>query len=88
MSGLTKKQIHTDATLARVVGLEEGTLISYAELTKAIHEYIKRNKLKKVEQEKDSISSTQPLQQINYCHSCGAPHFATAVFCDRCGAKQ
>ncbi len=87
MSGLTKKQIRTDVTLARLVGLEEGTLVSYAELTKAIHEYIKRNKLK-VEQEQGSVSSTQPLQQINYCHSCGAPHFATAVFCDRCGAKQ
>lgn len=88
MSGLTKKQIRTDVTLARLVGLEEGTLISYAELTKAIHEYIKRNKLKKMKQEQGSVSSTQPLQQVNYCHSCGSPHFATAVFCDRCGAKQ
>ena len=87
MSGLTKKQIRTDDTLARLSGLKEGTLISYAELTKAIHEYIKRNKLKKVDQEQGSVSSTQPLQQINYCHSCGAPHITT-VFCDRCGAKQ
>ena len=47
MSVLTKKQILADRTLANLAGVREGTLLSYAELTKATHDYIKKNKLRK-----------------------------------------
>jgi hypothetical protein len=46
MSGLTKKAVVADRTLATLLGVAEGELVSYAQLSKGLHEYIKINDLK------------------------------------------
>jgi len=47
MSALTRKMIHVDENLSTVIGFSEGELVSYTEITKGIHEYIKKNNLRK-----------------------------------------
>ena len=42
MSALTRKMIHVDENLSTVIGFSEGELVSYTEITKGIHEYIKK----------------------------------------------
>lgn len=88
MSALTKKQILADRTLADLLGAREGTLVSYAELTKGMHEYIKRNKLRKGEEELASLASAPPAPLFKYCSACGAAIPGSANYCDRCGEKQ
>jgi hypothetical protein len=46
MSGLTKKTVLADRTLATLLGVSEGELVSYAQLSKGLHEYIKVNDLR------------------------------------------
>jgi len=88
MSALTKKQIMADRTLANLAGVREGTLLSYAELTKAMHDYIKRNKLRKGEDELASLASAPAAPSVKYCSACGATILGFATYCDRCGEKQ
>jgi len=88
MSALTKKQILVDRTLATLVGVREGTLVSYAQLTKAMHDYIKKNELRKGEEELASLASIPPAPSVRYCSACGATIPGSAVYCDRCGEKQ
>lgn len=88
MSALTKKQIVADATLATMVGVVEGTLVSYAELTKAMHEYIKKHKLRKVD-EALTLEVHGPLvSSVRYCSACGSMIPGSAAYCDGCGEKQ
>lgn len=47
MNPLTRKNIVADRTLAVMMGVNEGAMLSYADLTKGIHAYIKRNNLKR-----------------------------------------
>ena len=88
MSALTKKQILADRTLASLAGVREGTVLSYAELTKAMHEYIKKNKLSKGEEELASLASAPLAPSVKYCSACGASIPGSATYCDRCGEKQ
>jgi len=46
MSGLTKRIIYADEYLAAILGVNEGSLVSYADISKGIHAYIKKNDLK------------------------------------------
>jgi len=46
MSGLTKRVIYADRHLSVILGVDEGSLVSYAEISKGIHAYIKKNDLK------------------------------------------
>ena len=88
MSALTKKQILVDRTIASLAGVREGTLVSYAQLTKAMHEYIKKNKLRKGEEELASLASAPPAPAVKYCSACGTAIPGSAVYCDNCGEKQ
>ena len=88
MSALTKKQILADRTLANLVGVREGTLVSYAELTKGMHDYIKKNKLRKGDEELASLASAPAPTAVRYCSACGAAIAGSATYCDKCGEKQ
>ena len=46
MSGLTKKAVYADKVLAALLSVKEGTHVSYAELAKGLHKYIRENDLK------------------------------------------
>ena len=46
MSGLTKKSVYTDKLLATILGTSEGERVSYADLTRGLHKYIKDHNLK------------------------------------------
>lgn len=46
MSGLTKKTVIADRMLSAILGVQEGELVSYAQLSKGIHRYIKDNDLR------------------------------------------
>jgi hypothetical protein len=100
MSGLTKKIIYVDKTLSPILGVNEGSLVSYSEITKGIHRYIKENQLKKphpVQAEPPRANTTTPTPQPTpveqtdeavVCKDCGEAISAGAVFCDMCGVKQ
>ena len=101
LSGLTKKTIYTDKLLATVLGVSEGDRVSYADLTRGLHKYIKDHGLKSPQ----TVAATPvPAQLIasgppdiltvaapataKTCRDCGAEIPAEAVFCDLCGARQ
>lgn len=88
MSGLTRKQIVTDATLAVLVGVEEGTLVSYAEMTKGMHEYIRMNRLRKGEEELALMARKSSVSSVRYCSACGSSISGSAAYCDKCGEEQ
>lgn len=101
MSGLTKKIIYADKALSSVLGVNEGSLVSYSEISKGIHRYIKENELKKphaLQAELPPAPSTttlppqvSPVEKANeaaVCKDCGEAIPSGAVFCDMCGVKQ
>lgn len=55
MSGLTKKTVLADRILSTMLGVKEGELVSYAQLSKGLHKYIKDNDLKNPQ-----LRQTQP----------------------------
>jgi len=57
MSGLTKRIIYADRYLAAILGVNEGSLVSYADISKGIHAYIKKNDLKNP---KTAKAATEP----------------------------
>jgi ribosomal protein L40E len=85
LSALQRKIILVDEDLSKVVGKEQGTLVSYAELTKGIHDYVKNHDLRKSTQE---ASSEPVLTHANFCYRCGADLTTGSTFCDKCGNKQ
>ncbi len=85
MSALQRKIILVDEDLSKVVGKEQGTLVSYAELTKGIHDYVKNHDLRKNTLE---TSSEPVLTHANFCYRCGADLATGSTFCDKCGNKQ
>jgi len=101
MSGLTKKTVYADKLLATILGVTEGDRVSYADLTRGLHKYIKDHDLKNPKVAPSAISTT-PLvasgpadvaSQVapvlaRTCRDCGAEIPAEAVFCDLCGARQ
>jgi len=101
MSGLTKKIIYADKALSTILGVSEGSLVSYAEISKGIHRYIKEKDLKNphavVQAEPSHNTTTTPLPQPSpveqvdeaaVCKDCGEAIPSGAVFCDMCGVKQ
>jgi len=61
MSGLTKKTVIADERLAAILGVKEGELVSYAQLSKGLHKYIKDNDLKNPQRAHPSTpTSTTP----------------------------
>ena len=43
MSTFVKKNIVVDENLSKILGYEKGRLISYAEITKGIYDYVKEH---------------------------------------------
>lgn len=95
MSGLTKKAVYADRLLSTILGVSEGDLVSYAEISKGLHKYIKDNNLKNMSakpqplpqpelQEVEAAASTD----VKQCRDCGAEIPFEAVFCDMCGVIQ
>jgi hypothetical protein len=63
MSGLTKKTVVADQKLSAILGVKEGELVSYAQLSKGLHKYIKDNDLKNLQRARPSTpSSAQVLE--------------------------
>jgi hypothetical protein len=94
LSGLLKKRIRVDRNLGLIVGVPEGTTVSYAEIQKGLHKYIRENSLRT-----DVAGETAPAAEAvqpdvkaerrgMYCISCGEAIPTGAVFCDLCGAMQ
>ncbi len=103
MSGLTKKTVIADRTLSTMLGVNEGELVSYAELSKGLHKYIKDNDLRNPQLIQTPPTSSQPAEPVasqpaqptpiaaigmKKCRDCAADIPADAVFCDLCGIKQ
>ena len=100
MSGLTKKAIYADKVLATLLSVKEGTHVSYAELSKGLHKYIKEKDLKNPPAETQlattvsASSSREPATAQNlvpvtrHCRDCGMEIPLGAVFCDLCGVRQ
>ncbi len=59
MSGLTKKTVLADRTLSALLGVNEGELVSYAQLSKGLHKYIKDNDLRNPERQQSRLSVPQ-----------------------------
>jgi len=60
MSGLTKKTVVADQRLSAILGVNEGELVSYAQLSKGLHKYIKDNDLKNPQRAHPSASTSTP----------------------------
>jgi hypothetical protein len=96
LSGLLKKRIQVDRNLGTVVGVPEGTAVSYAEIQKGLHRYIKEHNLRTdLAKEATPAASQQakaeaPRGEVPqvHCISCGEAIPSGAVFCDLCGAMQ
>ena len=92
MSGLTKKSVYADQTLSALLGVGEGELVSYAQLSKGLHKYIKDHDLRNLKT-RPSLLATQPGSQAvvpgaKACRDCGTQILSGAVFCDMCGVSQ
>ena len=92
MSGLTRKQVYVDRNLSVVLGVSEGELVSYADIQKRLHKYIKDNDLKNPSLPRQA-PATAPVQiaemvRMKRCRDCGAEIPSVAVFCDVCGVNQ
>ncbi len=83
MSSFAKKNIIVDGYLSRILGYQEGSLVSYAEITKGIYDYIKDHHLRKEEE-----PPAKTTKKDRYCFNCGAKVLSKAKFCDKCGRKQ
>lgn len=96
MSGLTKRIVYADKYLSAILGVSEGALVSYAEISKGLHEYIRKNDLKNPEsikrlaarQRTEDLNPTAATVESNYCQDCGEPIPKEAIYCDMCGVKQ
>jgi len=100
MSGLTKKAIYADKVLATLLSVKEGTHVSYAELSKGLHKYIKEKDLKKpspATQPTTTLTASSPREPAvaqttapvtKHCRDCGMEIPSGALFCDLCGVPQ
>ena len=96
MSGLLKKRVQVDQGLGTVIGTPEGAIVSYAEIQKGLHKYIRDHGLRTDVQKPASGSIIQtPEHEMPdseargfYCISCGEAIPGGAVYCDMCGAQQ
>jgi hypothetical protein len=95
MSGLTKKAVYADKLLSSILGVKEGDFVSYAEISRGLHRYIKDNNLKGVgaiRPAKPPAVQQEPkagtAQAMKSCVDCGSRIPAEATFCDMCGVSQ
>lgn len=98
MSGLTKKAVYADKLLSSILGVREGDFVSYAEISRGLHRYIKDKKLKAGGSIQPSMQPTvqavpeepkPPLApSVKSCIDCGAQIPSEASFCDMCGVSQ
>jgi ribosomal protein L40E len=102
LSGLTKKSIYADKVLARILGVSEGDHVSYADISKGLHKYIKENDLRNPKLETPAttlVAATvsSPSNDLNTvvttvltkkCRDCEAEIPIEAAFCDLCGVRQ
>lgn len=94
MSGLTRKQVYVDRNLSAVLQVTEGELVSYADIQKRLHKYIKDNDLKnpqhRLQPAAPVVSGTQvpSTARMKQCRDCGERIPFEAVFCDLCGVSQ
>jgi len=97
LSGLTKKSVYADKVLATILGVAEGDHVSYAQLSKGLHQYIKENKLKSLRSVNlDVTQAPAPQATISAatnvvaqrCRDCGSEIPLGAIFCDLCGVRQ
>ena len=100
MSGLTKKSVYADKVLAAVLGVTEGDHVSYAQLSKGLHQYIKENNLKNprpvnlnampqtVAPAPEATNAVETPIATKKCRDCEAEIPVAAVFCDLCGVQQ
>lgn len=93
--------VYADGTLSQLLGVGVGTMVSYAEITKGVHRYIKDNDLKNPNRAQmpqtsqaattrptpEQVFSTQELSTKS-CKDCGAPIPLQAAYCDMCGVAQ
>lgn len=83
-----------------VIGSPEGSTVSYAEIQKGLHKYIRDNNLR-TDIAKPAIaaaavpqapapeaSKVQSQSRGLYCISCGEAIPTSAIYCDLCGALQ
>ena len=98
MSGLTKKAVYADRVLSSILSVNEGDFVSYADISKGLHKYIKDNNLRspQARQAAAQLASQSPVEQamprqartVKNCRDCGAEIPSQAVFCDLCGISQ
>lgn len=99
LSGLTKKAVYADRLLSTILGVSEGDFVSYAEISKGLHKYIKDNNLRNLSatpQPTPQPTRQQVVQeakppgslQMKQCRDCGAEIPFEAFFCDLCGVSQ
>jgi hypothetical protein len=100
MSGLTKKTVYADKVLATLLDVKEGAHVSYAELSKGLHKYIREKDLKKPLTETQSTTiaapsaptqptaTLQPQLSTRKCRDCSMEIPFEAIFCDLCGVRQ
>jgi hypothetical protein len=95
LSGLTKKAVYADGLLSAILGVTEGDLVSYAQISKGVHKYIKDNDLRNISARSPpatqrAVEEAKPPASPNMkrCRDCGAEIPFEAVFCDLCGVSQ
>jgi len=95
LSGLTKKIVYADNVLARILGVTEGELVSYAQISQGLHRYIKEKDLKRTSaglppMTPQAVQEAEPVisSNVKRCKSCDAEIPFEAVFCDLCGVSQ
>jgi len=94
MNGLTRKQVYVDKNLSAVLQVAEGELVSYADIQKRLHKYIKENDLRNPQHRPQPTSPVTPTMQVpgvarmKECRNCGEQIPSEAVFCDLCGVRQ
>lgn len=104
MSGLTKKVVVADHHLSAILGVKEGEMVSYSQLSKGLHKYIKDNDLKNLQRKQSVPLTPQPVTSsapqlvpqltkaettsMKKCRDCGEEIASEALFCDACGVRQ
>lgn len=79
MSGLTKKTVIADGTLSVILGVNEGELVSYAELSKGLHKYIKDHDLRNPQLRQPSTLTLQPAPTMQPAQPSVVPQIQPAA---------
>jgi len=96
LSGLLKKRILVDRSLGVIIGAQEGATVSYAEIQKGLHKYIRDSHLRTdlpggaTAAPRQTLESEKPETQArgSFCIFCGEAIPSGAKFCDLCGVLQ